>query len=117
MRALIRRAAVAAGAAAVLLGSVVAAAGPAAATANPACPDASSSTATSCTYASTGAEQTFTVPAGVTAVTVHAVGAYGGNALSPQGLGADVTATVTVPAGTTTLYVEVGGDGATTPPV
>jgi uncharacterized repeat protein (TIGR01451 family) len=123
MRALVHRAAVAAGAAAVLLGSAVAAAGPAAATTNPACPTASSSTATSCIYASTGAEQMFTVPAGVTAVTVHAVGAPGGTgghggpftAGGAGGFGASVTATVPLTAGTTTLYVEVGGAGVTAP--
>ena len=60
------------------LGPAAWAAGPATADTNPACPGASSSTATSCTYASTGGEQTFTVPSGVTAVTVTTVGAPGG---------------------------------------
>jgi hypothetical protein len=106
MRGVLRRAAVAAGAAAVLLGSAVAAAGPAGADTNP-CPGASSSTDTSCTYASTGAEQTFTVPSGVTAVSIFAVGASGGAGSE----GALVTAVVPLPAGTSTLYVEVGGNG------
>ncbi len=71
-----------------------------------------SSTATSCTYAYTGAEQTFTVPAGVTSVTVTAVGARGVNGgAAAGGNGAVVTATVPVPTGTATLYVEVGGPG------
>jgi hypothetical protein len=107
---------VAAGAAVALLGSAVATAGPAGADTSP-CPGASSSTATSCTYASTGAEQTFTVPAGVTAVTVAAVGAPGGTGANSTvgvgGFGASVMATVKLPAGTTTLYVEVGAPGET----
>jgi hypothetical protein len=69
-----------------------------------------------CTFSSTGSEQTFTVPSGVTAVTVTAVGAPGGNTASPSagGFGAVVNATVPItalPAGTMTLYVEVGGAG------
>jgi hypothetical protein len=91
--------------------AVAVSAGPASAAGNPACPTAASSTATSCTYAYTGAEQDFTVPAGVTAVTITAVGAPGGASSlveSPGGYGAAVTATVPVPAGTTTLYAEVG---------
>jgi hypothetical protein len=69
------------------------------------------------TFNFTGAEQTFTVPAGVTSVTIHAVGAPGANGPayagtpSNAGSGASVTATVPLPAGTTTLYVEVGGAG------
>lgn len=80
---------------------------------NPACPSAASSTAISCTYGPTGAEQTYTVPTGVTAVTVTAIGAHGGfgNNFAGGGLGATVTATVSLPAGTTTLYVEVGTAG------
>jgi hypothetical protein len=94
--------------------AVAVAAGPASAAGNPACPSAASSTATSCTYAYAGAEQDFTVPAGVTAVTVTAVGAPGGTIpeTGTGGYGASVTATVPVPAGTTTLYAEVGGPGA-----
>jgi hypothetical protein len=113
-RGLPHRAVLTAGAAAALLGPALWAAGPANADTNPACPNASASTATSCTYASTGAEQTFTVPSGVTAVTVHAVGAPGGTDTSGAtagGNGAAVTATVPLPTGTTTLYVEVGGPG------
>jgi hypothetical protein len=82
--------------------------------ANPACPSAASSTAISCTYAATGAEQTYTVPAGVQFVTISAVGAPGGrgNNGAPGGNGAAVTATVSLSPGTTTLYVEVGTAGA-----
>src|SRR6266566_3419608 len=87
---------------------------PAAYAANSACPTAASSTATSCTYASTGGEQTFTVPSGVTTVTVTAVGAPGGTesgGITAGRNGASVTATAPLSAGTTTLYVEVGGPG------
>ena len=69
---------------------------------------------TTCVFSSTGGEQTFTVPAGVTSVMVSAVGAPGGSipfVSSVAGKGAAVTATVALPAGTTTLYVEVGGVG------
>jgi Bacterial Ig-like domain (group 3)/Glycine rich protein len=81
--------------------------------ANPACPLAASSTANSCTYAGTGAEQTYTVPAGVSFVTISAIGSHGGfgNNFVQGGKGAAVTATVPVPIGTTTLYVEVGTPG------
>ena len=68
-----------------------------------------------CTYAYTGSEDTFTVPAGVGSVGVTAVGAPGGSATcgfgSCGGAGAVVTATVALPVGTNTLYVEVGGSG------
>src|SRR5215831_3049353 len=69
------------------------------------------------TFASTGAEQTYAVPAGATAVTIIAVGAPGGagSGGTAGGTGAVVTATVPLPAGTTTLYVEVGGAGTTAP--
>jgi len=69
------------------------------------------------TFTSTGAEQTYPVPAGTTAVTITAVGARGGKAQAGGGAevnGASVTATVPLPAATTTLYVEVGGPGGGT---
>jgi hypothetical protein len=75
---------------------------------------------TSTTFTYTGAEQTYPVPAGVTEVTITAVGAPGGDGFNTggtlpnggaHGMGAQVTATVTLPAGTSTLYVEVGGTG------
>jgi hypothetical protein len=64
------------------------------------------------TFIYTGLEQTYTVPAGVSAVTITAVGAPGGagNPVAPGGKGASVTATVAVTAGAT-LYVLVGGPG------
>ena len=75
-------------------------------------------------YSYTGVEQTYTVPAGVTAVTITAVGAPGGSGprntnttptpgAYPGGDGASVTATVAVTPGET-LYVEVGGPGGST---
>ena len=81
--------------------------------ANPACPAAASSTAISCTFTGTGAEQTYTVPTGVSFVTISAVGSHGGfgNNFVQGGRGAVVTATVPVPAGTPTLFVEVGTPG------
>jgi hypothetical protein len=87
----------------------------AAVAANPACPSAASSTVTSCTYAATGAEQIYNVPAGVDFITISAIGARGGNGNngSQGGKGAVVTATIPVRSGATTLYLEVGGKGAT----
>jgi Bacterial Ig-like domain (group 3)/Glycine rich protein len=106
-RAVLLSSAVGVFAAVMLLGQSVAYA------ANPACPSAASSTTNSCTFAATGAEQTYTVPAGVSFVTISAVGAHGGfgNNFVQGGKGAAVTATVPVPAGAGTLYVEVGTSG------
>jgi hypothetical protein len=75
-----------------------------------------SATTVTCTFAYTGAEQTFSVPAGVSAVTITAVGAPGGSTIfgapiAAGGDGAAVQATVPLPPGTGTLYVEVGGTG------
>lgn len=75
-------------------------------------------------YSYTGGEQTYIVPTGVTAITVTAIGAPGGNGpentntipvtgVYPAGKGASVTATVAVTPGQT-LYVEVGGPGGET---
>lgn len=61
------------------------------------------------TFAPTGAEQMFVVPAGVTVLSVSAVGANGGLA---GGLGATVTGTLFVSPGQA-LFVNVGGDGGT----
>ena len=77
--------------------------------AGPPCNEGTSGTSGSsltCTYSSTGAEQSFTVPAGATRITVEAIGASGGG----NGRGADVIAPLTVTPGST-LYVEVGGSG------
>ena len=65
-------------------------------------------------FAYTGGAQTFTVPPGVTTLTVTAQGAQGGDtapAASNAGLGGSVTATLTAVAGET-LSVFVGGQGA-----
>jgi hypothetical protein len=62
----------------------------------------------------TGAEQTFTVPAGVTTVEVIAVGGRGGaggGGTAPGGFGAVAIADVAVTPGEV-LYVNVGGNGA-----
>jgi hypothetical protein len=72
-----------------------------------------------CRYTYTGSEQIFSVPAGVSRLSVTAIGAPGaeGRGLpndvrkpSPGGLGDKVTGTVAVVPGST-LYVEVGGAG------
>src|SRR6266487_5794765 len=77
----------------------------------------SSAAETASTFTFTGAEQTYSVPAGATAVTITAVGAPGAEAISGDspGKGAVVTATVPLPDNTTTLYVEVGGAGSRDP--
>ena len=75
--------------------------------------------AVTCTFFSTGSEQTFTVPAGVSRVTVTAVGGRGGAGFGSDpgssggagGFAADVTDSLSV-SGSRTLYVEVGGNGA-----
>jgi hypothetical protein len=77
----------------------------------------SSGGTTICTFVSTGAEQSFRVPAGVTQLGVKLVGAPGGNGgktgtLTPLGgKGATVNATLSGLTPGTTLYVEVGGIG------
>ncbi len=102
--------------------------GPApAATAYPAGPCGNGTTSSTdvlvtCTYASTGSEDTFTVPAGVTSVRVSAVGGwggswsyynFGGSGSTLRSRGAWVLSNLAVtPAAT--LYVEVGGDGGST---
>jgi hypothetical protein len=63
----------------------------------------------------TGTEQSFTVPAGVTSISVQAVGGAGasgdGASGGVGGVGAIVTGDLAVTPGET-LYVEVGGDGS-----
>lgn len=64
------------------------------------------------TFKYTGAEQTFTVPAGVTSIHVVATGAAGGTASdggTPGGRGAVVSGNLSVKPGR--LYIEVGGPG------
>jgi hypothetical protein len=69
---------------------------------------------TTASFPSTGAEQMFTVPTGVSSVSVEAIGAAGetgfGFGLTPGGAGADVVGQLPVTAGEV-LYVEVAGDG------
>jgi hypothetical protein len=64
-----------------------------------------------CSYASTGAEQTFTVPTGVSEVGVTAIGAPGNDGAAPGGQGGSATGRLTELTGGTTLYLEVGGLG------
>ena len=71
------------------------------------------------TFVSTGAEQTFTVPAGIASVQVFAVGGPGGRGASggatpipAGGFGAVATGTIAVTPGQT-LFVNVGGIGRT----
>ena len=63
-------------------------------------------------FAFTGAEQSYHVPAGITSVQVKAIGAPGGDRAfdGAGGYGAKLVADVAVTPGQT-LYVEVGGDG------
>ncbi|HZE07028.1 MAG TPA: hypothetical protein VE127_17500, partial [Solirubrobacteraceae bacterium] len=63
------------------------------------------------TFTYTGGEQSYTVPAGITGLHVVLVGAAGAAVGQPGGYGAELTADIPAPAGTTTLYVEVGGKG------
>ena len=71
-------------------------------------PPASATAATS-SFASTGAEQTFTVPAGVTSIRVVAVGGRGG--ITASAFGARVTGDLAVTPGQV-LFIEVGGNGS-----
>ena len=72
---------------------------------------AQAQTTTTTTYAYTGSPQTYTVPAGITAVQVVATGASGGvYAGTNYSYGARVQATLTVTPGEV-LTVQVGGRG------
>jgi hypothetical protein len=72
-----------------------------------------------CTFSSTGSEQTFAVPTGVSSVSAAAVGGRGatgagtdpGSSGGAGGFGAQVTGDLAVTGGET-LYVEVAGNGA-----
>jgi len=81
---------------------------------NPAQLTATAQLTTSTTYAFTGGVQTFTVPAGVTSVTVDASGAQGGLGFNcpaaVPGLGGRVQATIAVTPGDV-LNIYVGGQG------
>jgi hypothetical protein len=78
---------------------------------------ASSAQADFVTFGPVGAEQQFTVPAGVTSIRVTAVGGKGGGGIGTTGdtgtggFGAIVTSDLGVTPGQV-LYVEVGGNGA-----
>ena len=72
-----------------------------------ACPTAQAQTSP-VTFTYTGATQSFTVPAGVTSLTVVAKGAKGGESGSPGGNGGTVTATLSVTPGQS-LNLYVGG--------
>jgi len=66
----------------------------------------------SVTFSSTGAEQTCVIPAGVSSVSVTAVGAPGGYAADGATGGAGAVAQGTLTGlGGSTLYIEVGGGG------
>jgi hypothetical protein len=63
-------------------------------------------------FALTGYEQAFVVPAGVTSVGVTLIGAGGGTrGITPGGMGASVVGALSVTPGEQ-LFVEVGGDGS-----
>ncbi len=82
--------------------------------AGPPCNEGTASGVT-CTYSYTGAEQGFTVPTGVTTVSVTAVRAPGAADSfndAAGGYGSAVHATITGLTGGTTLFVDVGGAGA-----
>jgi hypothetical protein len=73
-----------------------------------------SAASVTCTYSTAGTEDTFTVPDGITAVSVTAVGAAGGDsqaagAGAPGALVGNTALPVTAGAG---LWVDVGGPGA-----
>jgi hypothetical protein len=61
-------------------------------------------------FTSTGSEQTYTVPSGVTQVEITAVGGKGGSSSMAGGYGAEVADQVSVTPGEI-LYVEAGGNG------
>lgn len=62
------------------------------------------------TFNSTGAEQRFSVPSGVTSIDVVAIGGRGGGSGGLGGFGAVASATLAVTPGQV-LYVDVGGNG------
>jgi hypothetical protein len=100
--------------AAVVLGSGVASVGllSAAAPAG-AAPSCTGTTTVTCTFSFTGDNQAFTVPSGVTRMTIDARGAQGGGVVPDVmgGLGGEATETIPVVPGAV-LEVRVGGMGA-----
>lgn len=81
------------------------------------CTLVSNVSATTETFSYTGAEQTWTVPAGITSATFDLYGAQGGTSVSSGfgvgGLGGRATATFSVTPGET-IEIRVGGRGGTT---
>ncbi|MEN0137730.1 MAG: glycine-rich protein [Rhodococcus sp. (in: high G+C Gram-positive bacteria)] len=69
-------------------------------------------TQVTCTFTFTGSAQSFTVPEGITSLSVTATGGRGGNSAGPLAGGAAAVATgqLTVAAGDA-LYIQVGGNG------
>lgn len=85
-------------------------------------PAAADQTVTNTVFGSTGTEQTYVVPAGVSSLSVTAIGAHGGQGYAGNGVvggvggaGAAVIANLPVTPGEV-LYVEVGGIGASGQP-
>ena len=79
-----------------------------------AAPSCTGTTTVTCTFAFTGSADSFTVPAGVTQITVDAFGAQGGPTQvlgTAGGLGGEATATIAVTPGEV-LQVNVGGQPA-----
>lgn len=72
---------------------------------------AGSAQAATATFSSTGGEQTFTVPAGVTTLHVVAIGGRGGSWRGLGGFGATASGDMPVAAGQV-LYIEVAGNGS-----
>ncbi|QIS10086.1 glycine-rich protein [Nocardia arthritidis] len=101
-----RRMSAGVGALALIAAAALPSAGPAAA-AQPGC--SRSGDTTTCRFDFTGGEQTFTVPDGVTSLTVRAIGAHGG-CIAWQMAPESARAPLAVNPGDT-LFVEVGGGG------
>ena len=80
---------------------------------------AAADTTHSTTFTYTGSEQSWSVPSGVSVVHIDAIGAAGGGGSGPGadggGQGQEESADITIPNGTTSLYVEVGQVGTADP--
>src|SRR5262245_47347253 len=85
---------------------------------NPALAQSQTCSATQTVFNATGGLQSFTVPAGVTSVTIDAVGAQGGSGMGTRfgAFGAEVAATVSVTPGSTlcVLVPSRGSNGNST---
>ena len=99
------------------LATLLAVGGPAVVNADGTCTTSGSQVV--CSFSSTGAEQTWQVPPGVSSVQITAVGGSGSSYVASDGTtvaggkGANVSATVPLAAGTARLYVEVGAATST----